>query len=74
MGNIMQIVAQAPLLSQNETIPYITTKLARLYLGDIFDILNMLPSESVDIIFADPPYNLSNDGTTCDVPGFFGPI
>jgi len=25
----------------------------------------MLPSDSVDMIFADPPYNLSNDGFTC---------
>jgi site-specific DNA-methyltransferase (adenine-specific) len=65
MDNSMQILAQASLLFQNEAIPYITTKLARLYLGDVIDILNMLPTESVDIIFADPPYNLSNGGTTC---------
>lgn len=37
----------------------------RLYLGDVVETLNQLPSESVDLIFADPPYNLSNDGFTC---------
>ncbi len=36
-----------------------------LYLGDCIKILNELPSESVDMIFADPPYNLSNNGFTC---------
>ena len=36
-----------------------------LYLGDALKVLNELPEESVDLIFADPPYNLSNDGFTC---------
>ena len=33
-----------------------------LYHGDCLDILNQLPDNSVDMIFADPPYNLSNGG------------
>jgi len=37
----------------------------RLYLGDVIEVLNQLPEESIDLIFADPPYNLSNDGFTC---------
>ncbi|KUJ96437.1 MAG: hypothetical protein PWR24_1216 [Desulfonauticus sp.] len=37
----------------------------RLYLGDALEILKQLPAESIDLIFADPPYNLSNDGFTC---------
>lgn len=36
-----------------------------LYEGDCLDILPALPERSVDIIFADPPYNLSNGGITC---------
>lgn len=36
-----------------------------LYLGDAIAVLNGLEVESVDMIFADPPYNLSNDGFTC---------
>jgi site-specific DNA-methyltransferase (adenine-specific) len=35
-----------------------------LYNGDIFEVISKLPESSVDLIFADPPYNLSNDGTT----------
>ncbi len=37
----------------------------RIYLGDALKILSAIPEESIDLIFADPPYNLSNDGFTC---------
>ena len=37
----------------------------RLYLSDTFECLKSLPKESVDVIFADPPYFLSNDGISC---------
>ncbi len=37
----------------------------RLYHGDCREILPSLPEESVDLIFADPPYFLSNGGITC---------
>ena len=37
----------------------------RLFLGEVIETLNQLPEESIDLIFADPPYNLSNDGFTC---------
>lgn len=34
--------------------------------GDSFKILPKMKPESVDMIFADPPYFLSNDGVTCN--------
>jgi site-specific DNA-methyltransferase (adenine-specific) len=37
----------------------------RLYLGDAIETLNELPENSIDLIFADPPYKLSNGGFTC---------
>lgn len=37
----------------------------RLVLGDCLAVLGALPEASVDLIFADPPYLLSNGGTTC---------
>src|SRR5258706_135768 len=37
----------------------------RLVAGDCLDVLAALPDASVDLIFADPPYLLSNGGTTC---------
>ncbi len=36
-----------------------------LFQGDCLRIMAALPEESVDMIFADPPYNLSNGGFTC---------
>lgn len=38
---------------------------AQLLQGDSLEILEQLPPASVDVIFADPPYFLSNGGTTC---------
>jgi site-specific DNA-methyltransferase (adenine-specific) len=36
-----------------------------LYLGKAVEVLNEMNPESIDLIFADPPYNLSNNGFTC---------
>jgi site-specific DNA-methyltransferase (adenine-specific) len=33
--------------------------------GDCLEVLERLQPRSVDLIFADPPYHLSNGGTTC---------
>ncbi len=44
-----------------------------LYQGDVLDVLKKLPSESVDCVWTDPPYNLSNDGITC-VAGRMVPV
>ncbi len=37
----------------------------RIYQGDCLDILAQIPPSSVDLVFADPPYFLSNGGITC---------
>ena len=44
--------------------PFKSVGEASLYLGDCVEVMNSLPEKSVDMIFADPPYNLSNDGYT----------
>lgn len=49
----------------NQPIPFFSCANADLYHGDAVEIMNTLPESSVDMIFADPPYNLSNGGTTC---------
>ena len=38
---------------------------AALYLGDALELLARVPDESVDCVWTDPPYLLSNDGITC---------
>lgn len=38
---------------------------SRLYHGDSLELMASLPAQTVDCIWTDPPYNLSNDGITC---------
>ena len=47
--------------------PYFESKDARfrLYQGDCLSLLPLMPEESFDVVFADPPYFLSNGGITC---------
>ena len=45
-----------------KTKPYYTEDNISLYVGDSIKVLSKLPEKSVDVIFADPPYFLSNDG------------
>ena len=54
-----------PVINTEALEPYFTEGNAILYFGDVIETLTKLPEESVDLIFADPPYNLSNDGFTC---------
>lgn len=46
-------------------VSYLSGKNFLLYFADSISLLESFPEESVDMIFADPPYNLSNNGTTC---------
>jgi site-specific DNA-methyltransferase (adenine-specific) len=45
--------------------PFFSSKNFTLYRADCLELLARLPERSVDLIFADPPYNLSNGGFTC---------
>ena len=36
-----------------------------LYLGDCLELMETIPDDSVDCVWTDPPYLLSNDGITC---------
>ena len=58
------VIAEQKLLSVVQNKPYSTGKDFVLYHADALDILAQLPENSVDMIFADPPYNLSNGGFT----------
>ncbi len=37
----------------------------KIYQGDCLEILPAIPEATVDLVFADPPYFLSNNGITC---------
>lgn len=49
----------------NTLTPFFSASGVRLFLGDSISIMQELPEGCIDLIFADPPYNLSNDGFTC---------
>jgi len=42
--------------------PYYEKPKFKLYQANCLDLLAELPESSVNIVFADPPYNLSNGG------------
>ncbi|MDO4395168.1 MAG: DNA methyltransferase [Clostridia bacterium] len=52
------------LLGKNQELFYEDAN-SQLVLGDSMKILPRIKKESVDMIFADPPYFLSNDGISC---------
>jgi site-specific DNA-methyltransferase (adenine-specific) len=52
-------------MSNNTTKVFYKSDAVILYEGDCVEVLASLPEHSVDMIFADPPYNLSNGGITC---------
>lgn len=54
------------ILSAIKESPYFVSNDFVLYNENSIKILNELPENSVDMIFADPPYLLSNGGFTCD--------
>ena len=45
--------------------PYFWNGDAVVFNGDCLEILRSFPENCVDMVFADPPYMLSNDGFTC---------
>ena len=52
-------------MTQKRSIkPYWTLKNSELFLGNSIEVMRYLPEKSIDMIFADPPYNLSNNGTS----------
>ena len=57
-------VAERKILAIVADRPYFLKDNFVLYHGDSLRILAQLPENSVDMIFADPPYNLSNGGFT----------
>ena len=48
-----------------EVKPYYEDENFLLYLEDSIELLKKIPMNTFDMIFADPPYNLSNGGFTC---------
>jgi site-specific DNA-methyltransferase (adenine-specific) len=64
MDQIVEYIA-ANKGDQNRIKPIYKTNDTALYNNDCFEVMSHFPDNYVDMIFADPPYNLSNGGITC---------
>ena len=60
-------------LYRKKSFWYSPEKNFALWLGDALELLDKIPSETVDCVWTDPPYNLSNGGMTC-VAGKMVPV
>ena len=45
--------------------PFFKSETAVIFNNDCLEVLRSIPENSIDMVFADPPYMLSNDGFTC---------
>ena len=50
-----------PRSNKNELVPAFSTTLGSVYKADCLELMRSLQSESVDTVFADPPFNLGKD-------------
>jgi site-specific DNA-methyltransferase (adenine-specific) len=50
---------------ENEINVYYTSENADIFNSDCLEVLSCINENSIDMIFADPPYMLSNNGFTC---------
>ena len=48
-----------------EFAPFFQSEAAVIFNGDCLEVMRAIPADSVDMVFADPPYMLSNDGFSC---------
>lgn len=62
MGVIEKVKARAVALGQPSVLVPGDLPLDRILMGDCIETMRALPAKSVDLIFADPPYNLQLGG------------
>ena len=63
--NLLNLNADEQLKQDGKLKPVFKTDDFALYQDDCLRVMDNLPDNYVDMIFADPPYMLSNDGFTC---------
>ena len=62
---LVEQVARYSEINKETLKPVFKTDDFCLYHADCLEIMARFPDNYIDMIFADPPYNLSNDGFTC---------
>jgi len=51
--------------SDKMIVPYYEEEGIKLYLGDCLEVIKTIPDKSIDLIVADPPYNIKRDKWDC---------
>jgi len=49
----------------NQFSPFFKSKNTVIFNENCFEVLSYIPENSIDMVYADPPYMLSNDGISC---------
>jgi len=63
--NLFNNVIKGIINPENEIKPYFSSENTVIFNKDCLEVLARIQENSIDMIFADPPYMLSNDGFTC---------
>lgn len=58
ISNELIYVPKLKFITEEKAIPFFETKFGSLFNADALELLRQLDSNSVDLIFADPPYNI----------------
>ncbi len=51
-------------MNSQPRIPYLSDSRAAVVEGDCIELMKQIPDKSIDFVFSDPPYHLSNGGIT----------
>mgnify|MGYP001136882516 FL=1 len=65
---IAQLLSKTEDNTTSHFLPYYKSKLGHLYKGDCVKILRSMPDACVDLVFADPPFNLGKSLDNCETP------
>jgi len=63
LGNLVEYISKKE--SKQSIQPFFKRDDFVLYNMDSIELMNLIPDNSIDMIFSDPPYKLSNGGFTC---------
>jgi len=65
LESLVQYISKTESIEKEKLIPVFRTNDFCLYNADCLQVMSRFPDNYVDMIFADPPYKLSNNGFTC---------
>ena len=65
LNNTFDNVISGIIKPKEEILPYFSSKNTAIFNENCLEVLSRIPANTINMIFADPPYMLSNNGFTC---------